>query len=89
MAEVIEVTGKILFEIRDEIRQTRKDLQEEIRGVKVQVAGLDERLTHMEGDIQDIKQDLKAIHGFLQRDIMALADRVGRIERHLHLDQAA
>jgi septal ring factor EnvC (AmiA/AmiB activator) len=82
MPEPIEITGKILFEIRDELKKTREELKGEI-------AQTNQGLDRVEQTLDDLRQDVKAIHGFLQRDLMALADRVARIERHLHLDEAA
>jgi uncharacterized coiled-coil DUF342 family protein len=74
MADVIEVTGKILFEIRDEIR-----------GLKANITELNSSITELKQDLKEMKHDLKAVHGFLQSDIISLANRVGRIEGHLHL----
>ncbi|MEW6665115.1 MAG: hypothetical protein AB1512_07835 [Thermodesulfobacteriota bacterium] len=53
------------------------------------IAQTNQRLDKVKETLDYLRQDVKAIHGFLQRNLMALADRVARIERHLHLDEAA
>ena len=73
MAEVIEVTGKILFEIRDEIKNTRIELKQEIEKTNQRLDGVEKNISEMKEDIAGIRTDIKAIYGFFQQDMMKLA----------------
>ena len=73
MAEVIEVTGKILFEIRDEIKNTRIELKQEIEKTNQRLDGVEKDISEMKEDIAGIRTDIKAIYGFFQQDMMKLA----------------
>ena len=89
MSEVIEVTGKILVEIRDEIKKTRKELQGEIKKTRkdlhVKIDDTNKHLGALTEDVSGIKADINAIWGFFQKDVIRLADRVERIEHKLDL----
>ncbi len=100
MSEVIEVTGKILVEIRDEIKKTRKELQGEIKktrkelqgeikktrkDLQVKIEDTNKHLGALTEDVSGIKADINAIWGFFQKDVIRLADRVERIEHKLDL----
>jgi len=77
MAEVVEVTGKILFEIRDEIKKT----QEEIKKTRTELKG---EIAELKEEIAEVKTDVKAMWGFFQKDLMDLADRLADIQDLKH-----
>jgi len=59
VTEVIEVTGKILYEIRDEIKKNRVEIEKN----REEIVKTNQRLDGVAGDI-------KAIWGFMQKDMM-------------------